>query len=134
VQKTQGHEKVIYGIGTDIIEVKRIKKAVVRFGNRFIRRIFTEHEIRYCENKANSFQHFAVRFAAKEALLKAIGIGLRDGILWRQIEIRNDDLGKPQMFCSGICKKKLNELHVKSLHVSLSHIEKYGVATIILEN
>ena len=125
---------MIYGIGTDIIEVKRIKKAVVRFGDRFIRRIFTEYEIRYSENKANSFQHFAVRFAAKEALLKAMGIGLRYGILWRQIEISNDDLGKPQILCSGVCKKKLNELHVKRLHVSLSHIEKYGIATVILES
>ena len=125
---------MIIGIGTDIIEVKRVKKAAIRFGDRFIQRIFTEYEIGYSENKANSFQHFAVRFAAKEALVKAMGIGLRDGILWRQIEIRNDDLGKPQIFCSGICKKILNELHVKSIHVSLSHIEKYGIATIILES
>lgn len=124
---------MIIGIGTDIVEVKRLQKAIERFGDRFIRRVFTENEIKYSEGKASRFQHLAVRFGAKEALLKAMGTGLRDGILWHEIEIRNDELGKPKIFCSGKCLQKLNDLDVENIHVSLTHAEKYGVATVILE-
>ncbi len=124
---------MIIGIGTDIVEVKRLKNAVERLGDRFIRRVFTENEIKYSEGKVSRFQHLAVRFGAKEALLKAMGTGLRDGILWHEIEIRNDDLGKPTIFCFGKCLEKLNELQVENIHVSLTHAEKYGVATVILE-
>ena len=119
---------MIIGIGTDIVDVQRMRQAVERFGDRFIRRVFSENEITYSEGKVNRFQHLAVRFGAKEALLKAMGTGLRDGILWHEIEIRNDELGKPKIFCLGKCLEKL-----KHIHVSLSHTEKYGVATVILE-
>ena len=124
---------MIIGIGTDIVEVIRLQKAVERFSDRFIGRVFSENEIKYSQGKMNRFQHLAVRFGAKEALLKAMGIGLRDGILWHEIEIRNDKLGKPKIFCFGKCLEKLNELEVKHIHVSLTHTEKYGVATVILE-
>jgi len=124
---------MIIGIGTDIVDVKRMQNAVERFGDRFLQRIFTENEIKYSEGKISRYQHLAVRFGAKEALLKAMGTGLRDGILWHEIETKNDKLGKPTIFCSGICLEKLNELQVDNIHISLSHTEKYGVATVILE-
>jgi holo-[acyl-carrier protein] synthase len=124
---------MIIGIGTDIVEVQRLQQAVERFGHRFIRRVFSENEIKYSEGKVNRFQHLAVRFGAKEALLKAMGTGLRGGILWHEIEVRNDELGKPKIFCHGKCLEKLNELGVKHIHVSLTHTEKYGIANVILE-
>jgi len=124
---------LIFGIGIDLVEVDRLNKSVEKFGDKFLNRLFTENEIKYCQTKFNCYQHFAVRFAAKEALLKAIGTGLRDGITWHQIEIINDKLGKPLILTHGKCYQILQKLAVKNLELSLSHTKHYGAAVVILE-
>lgn len=124
---------MIFGIGIDLVEIDRLKKSVVKFGDRFLNRLFTENEIKYCQSKSNSYQHFAVRFAAKEAFLKAIGTGLRDGITWHQIEIINDKQGKPSILTHDKCHEILEKLDVRNPKLSLSHIRQHGIAVVILE-
>jgi len=124
---------LIFGIGIDLVEIDRLKKSVVKFGDRFLNRLFTENEIKYCQSKSNSYQHFAVRFAAKEAFLKAIGTGLRDGITWHQIEIINDKQGKPSILTHDKCHEILEKLDVRNPKLSLSHIRQHGIAVVILE-
>lgn len=124
---------MIFGIGIDLVEIDRLKKSVEKFGVRFLNRLFTENEIKYCQTKSNAYQHFAVRFAAKEAFLKAIGTGLRDGITWHQIEIINDNLGKPSILTQGKCHEILQKLDAKNPKLSLSHTRHHGIAVVILE-
>jgi holo-[acyl-carrier protein] synthase len=124
---------LIFGIGIDLVEVDRLRSSVKKFGDKFLNRIFTENEIKYCQTKFNSFQHYAVRFAAKEALLKAIGTGLRSGMTWHQIEIVNDTQGKPSIMTYGECQKILQKLEIKKIELSLSHTKDHGVAFVILE-
>ena len=124
---------MIFGIGIDLVEVDRLKKSIEKFGDRFINRLFTENEIKYCQTKLNSFQHFAVRFAAKEAFLKAIGTGLRAGMTWHQIEIINDEQGKPSILTHDECYKILQKLDIKKTELSLSHTNQHGIAVVILE-
>ncbi|MDD5259802.1 MAG: holo-ACP synthase [bacterium] len=112
----------ILGTGIDIIETKRIKK-VIASNKTFLKRVFTVREIDYCEGKANKFQHYAVRFAAKEAILKALG---SKGIALIDISIKNLDNGKPEAVLSG----KLKNLG-KNIVVSLSHCNDYAVAQAI---
>lgn len=121
------------GIGIDIVEVKRIKEAVEKFSDKFLQRIFTNRELDYCERKFNRFQHYAVRFAAKEAMVKAVGTGLRNGITWHDIEVLNDGFGKPAIASYRKNKQLLKLLHVKHVHVSLTHSELFGAAVVILE-
>ena len=126
---------MIFGIGIDIIEVDRIGKQVSNSANTFIRKIFTEKEIAYCESKMkNKAQNYAARFAAKEAFFKAIGTGWRDGFKWQEIEIENDDFGKPIIKLSGKLKKFVEENTILNIHVSLSHLNMIAVAVVILEN
>lgn len=112
----------ILGTGIDIIEVKRIKKVIA--GNKaFLARVFTPGEIEYCEGKANKYQHYAVRFAAKEAVLKSLG---SKGIALKDIGIRNLDSGQPRAVLAG----KLKKLE-KNIVISLSHSNDYAVAQAI---
>jgi len=112
----------IKGIGIDIIEVERIAKAC-RENEKFLHRIFTQKEIDYCLNKKNKYQHLAARFAAKEAFFKALGKRIR----WRDIEIINQSTGKPEI-------KILNpSISFQKIHVSLSHLDKYAVAIVVIE-
>ena len=124
---------MIIGIGIDLVEVDRLKRSIEKFGDRFLNRLFTENEKKYCQTKFNSYQHFAVRFAAKEAFLKAIGTGLRVGMTWHQIEIINNKQGKPTMMTHGKCHEKLQKLGITGLNLSLSHTKHHGVAVVILE-
>ena len=124
---------MICGIGIDIIEVARIEKLISGEKNRFRKLVFTDCENEYCEGKINKAQNYAVRFAAKEAFFKALGTGMRDGLRWKEIEILNDELGKPNIICAGVCQEKLNQFKVKHIHVSLTHTAEYGAATVILE-
>lgn len=126
---------MIVGIGIDIIEVARIEKQVEAESNSFIKKIFTNNEIEYCETKIkNKAQNYAARFAAKEAFFKALGTGWRDGLSWKDIEIENDELGKPAIFVNGKSKKLIEEKSISKIHVSLSHIKAIAVAVVILEN
>src|SRR6202158_3069059 len=92
---------MIVGTGIDIAEVPRIEASITRFGTRFLHRIFTEAEIRYCESKANRVERYAARFAAKEAAMKAIGTGWNHGVRWRDIEVARKPGGRPTLLLHG---------------------------------
>jgi holo-[acyl-carrier protein] synthase len=123
---------MIYGIGTDIIEVARIEKALSRDIG-FRDKIFTPGEIEYCEAKKNKYQHYAARFSAKEAFLKAIGTGWRFGVRFADIDIYHDELGQPHIRTSGIAKELTERLLISKIHVSLSHLKEMANAVVILE-
>ena len=91
----------IFGIGTDIINIKRMEKSITKNGDNFINKIFSKNEILYCKKKKNPFPFYAKRFAAKEALSKALGTGIRKGIKFKNIEITNDNFGKPSIELKG---------------------------------
>lgn len=117
--------------GTDIIEIERIKKAINDLGEAFINRIYTENEIKYCEEKKNAkYQHYAARFAAKEAVFKAISKLLNDkySMKWKNIEIVNDETGKPNVRILDTNIKKL-----KNIDISISHCKEYAIAMVIAE-
>src|SRR5271167_1820648 len=92
---------MIVGTGIDIAEVPRIRKSIARFGDRFLRRIYTEGEIRYCESKANRVERYAARFAAKEAAMKALGTGWNHGVRWCDIEVTRQPGGRPTLTFHG---------------------------------
>jgi holo-[acyl-carrier protein] synthase len=117
-------------IGTDITEVSRIKKLAETHAD-FISRIFTAREIKYCEGKKNKYQHFAARFAAKESVMKAVGRGWLQGINWTDIEVINHASGEPCINASGTLKTLMEEKHITSFSVSLSHCKEYAIAAVI---
>jgi len=123
---------MIFGIGTDIIEVERIRKQISA-QNKFKEKIFTSAEIEYCELKKSKAQNYAARFAAKEAFFKAIGTGWRGGLAFHEVEIVNDDLGKPEIVLSGKAAGFYNEKNFKKIHVSMSHIKDYACANVVIE-
>ncbi|MDP8262303.1 MAG: holo-ACP synthase [Candidatus Ancaeobacter aquaticus] len=125
---------MIVGIGIDIIENERIQNVIERHGEQFYKRIFTEHEIEYCKNqKKNALLHFAGRFTAKEAALKALGTGLTDGICWTDIEIENHLSGKPVLSFSGKAKEVYDKLGGHTVFVSISHSKGYSTSQVIIE-
>ncbi len=123
---------MIFGIGTDIIEVERIKKVMDRDIG-FRDKIFTSVEIAYCETKRHKFENYAARFSAKEAFLKAIGTGWRYGIGFSDIEVVNDDLGKPNIRTYGKATELMMANKISRMHVSLSHLKEISTAVVILE-
>ncbi len=125
---------MIQGIGIDIIEIERIKEAINKGGERFVRRVFTNLEINYCNKKRLKYQHFAVRFAAKEAVFKALGTGWQKGVRWVDVEIVNDKLGKPMINLFGKTKELAEKMKIKRIYISLSHSANYAIAQIIFEN
>jgi len=122
---------LIFGTGIDIIEVDRVEKQIANNG--FREKIFTEREIEYCESKKNNAQHYAARFAAKEAFFKAIGTGWRNGMAFNEIEILNNELGKPEVILHGKTKEFSEKQLINNIHVSLSHIKNFVNAIIVLE-
>jgi holo-[acyl-carrier protein] synthase len=122
---------MILGIGTDIAEVVRIAKSIEN--DLFKKRIFSETEIAYCNIKTNKAENYAARFAAKEAFLKALGTGLRGDITINEIEIVNDELGKPSILLLGNTAEYLSGKNIKHIHVSLSHTKDMAMATVVLE-
>jgi len=123
---------LIFGIGTDIIHVPRVERALERTEG-LKQTLFTPREIAYCESRGKSAQHFAARFAAKEAFLKAMGTGWRDGHRFNEIEILNDELGKPEALVHGEVQKYCDGQGVRRFHVSLSHTQDLAKAVVILE-
>ena len=125
----------IFGIGTDIVNIKRMEKSLRRNGNAFKKRIFSKNEIIYCERKKNPSTFYAKRFAAKEALSKALGTGIRKGIDFKNIEISNDNLGKPSIKLKGstanFLKKKIKTKKY-FIYLSLSDDEPWAQATVII--
>jgi holo-[acyl-carrier protein] synthase len=125
---------MIVGTGIDLAEVPRIAAAIDRFGDRFLRRVFTPDEIRYCDSKANRAERYAARFAAKEAALKAIGTGWNRGVSWVEIEIRREPGGRPTIVFHGKAADFAAKLGVKHAAVSLTHTKQTAMAQVILEN
>ena len=125
----------IFGIGTDIVNIKRIEKSLKQHGSKFKNNIFSKNEITYCEKKKNPVPFYAKRFAAKEALSKALGTGIRKGIEFRNIEIHNDSYGKPSIRLRGIVDDYLKKKIKKKkyfIHLSLSDDKPWAQATVII--
>src|SRR4051812_13918666 len=112
---------MIVGIGTDLAEVNRIQAAFDRFGDRFLKRVFTEVEIQYSMRKKNYTERLAGRFAVKEAGMKAIGTGWRQGVTWRDFEVANEPSGRPALRLSGVAAKIAEKLRAKRIAVSITH-------------
>jgi holo-[acyl-carrier protein] synthase len=125
---------MIVGTGIDIAEVPRIGEAIERFGDRFLRRIFTDGEMRYCASKANRVERYAARFAAKEAAMKALGTGWNYGVRWRDVEVTRQHGGRPTMSFHGKAGEFAAKLGVKNIALSLSHTADQAIAQVILES
>ena len=125
---------MIVGLGVDIAEVDRIEAAIRRHGEAFLKRVFTEAEIAYCERHRNRFERYAGRFAAKEAAMKALGTGWRRGVRWVDIEVTRNSAGKPSLALSGRAKEVADSLHVKHISLSITHSGNTALAEIIFEN
>jgi holo-[acyl-carrier protein] synthase len=123
---------MVRGIGIDILEIARMKKILER-DERFVQRIFTPEEIRYCNSKAAREQHFTARFTAKEAFFKALGMGWRNGMAWKEVCIENNRLGKPEIKISGITRDFFKKNSYREIHLSISHSREYAVSMVIIE-
>ncbi|MBW2195164.1 MAG: holo-ACP synthase [Deltaproteobacteria bacterium] len=124
---------MIYGIGTDIVQISRIDTAFKRWGGRFLRRVFTEAEIEYCNTKAQRVSHLALRFAAKEAFAKALGLGFRNGISFRQIEVVHTHNGSPALKLHSKSKDFCEKHGIERNFLSLSDDGDYAIAMVVLE-
>lgn len=118
----------VVGIGTDIVECLRVAKMIERHGELFLTRVFTSHEIEYCTARKAATQHYAGRFAAKEAVLKALGTGWTRGLHWRDIEVRNEMGGKPKIALSGAARELAEKLGIIEMHISISHCRTHATA------
>jgi holo-[acyl-carrier protein] synthase len=125
---------MIVAIGIDIVEISRIEQVITRRGDRFLGRVFTKSEIAYCEGRASRFASYAVRFAAKEAVMKALGTGWAEGIAWREIEVARGEAGAPVLNITGRALERLRALGALRAHVSLTHSGDTAVAQVILES
>ena len=118
--------------GTDIIEISRIKESVEKYGKSFLNRVFSDSEIEYCEQKGQAkYQHYAARFASKEAVSKMLGTGFNGTFSWIDIEVVNDEYGKPQINLYNGAKKIFEEEKLEKLDVSISHCKEYAVSMVI---
>jgi holo-[acyl-carrier protein] synthase len=124
---------MIVGTGVDLAEVARIRAAITRHGRRFIERVYTPSEIAYVERKANRFERYAGRFAAKEAGMKAIGTGWKRGVRWHDFEVANLPSGRPTLQLHGQAARIAHELGVKLISLSITHTAELGMAHVILE-
>lgn len=125
---------MIVGTGIDIAEVPRIRQSIERFGERFLRRIYTVGEMRYCDSKANRIERYAARFAAKEAAMKALGTGWNHGVRWVDCEVVRMPGGRPTIAFHGKAGKFAAKLQVKNAALSISHTEEHAIAQVILES
>src|SRR5271156_2147642 len=125
---------MIVGTGIDLAEVPRIRASFERFGERFKTRVFTPLEIAYVERKANRFERYAARFAAKEAGMKAIGTGWRHGVRWLDFEVTNLRSGKPTLRFHGVAARIAEKLGVRNVSLSITHTAELGMAHVILED
>ncbi len=125
---------MIVGTGIDLAEVERVRAAVERFGGRFLERVYTPAEIAYVERKANKFERYAARFAAKEAGMKAIGTGWRRGVRWQDFEVANQASGRPVLKLHGEAARIAAGLGVRAISLSLTHTAETGMAFVVLES
>jgi len=124
---------MIYAVGYDIVEVARVRRLIERYADRFLDRVFTAGEQEYCARFSDSYRHLAARFAAKEAVVKALGTGFTQGIRWRDIEVYNLDSGKPEIRLVGRAKEVADSLGISAVHVSLSHSRGMASACVVAE-
>ena len=124
---------MIFGIGTDLIEVARIAEKMEKKAG-FKELVFSADEIIYCEARTFKYEHYAARFAAKEAFLKALGTGWRSGTAFNEIEIYNDEEGKPELRFHGITATTVSELKLGKVLVSLSHLKTMACAMVVIEH
>ncbi len=118
----------VLGIGTDIVECLRIAQMIERHGDLFINRVYTDHEIEYCRARKAATQHFAGRWAAKEAVLKALGTGWRRGIRWRDVEVRNQESGQPTIAMRGGARDVVEQSGIREMLISISHCRSHATA------
>lgn len=122
----------VLGIGVDVVETTRMEESIRRHGESFLQRIFCEGEIQYCQALKFPARHFAVRFAAKEAVSKAFGTGIGEKIGWLDVEVRRKASGEPFIVLHGNALKLAERLHVVQTHISLSHSDHYSVASAVI--
>jgi len=123
---------VLFGIGIDIVETKRIEDSFEKFGESFRDRVFTAAEIEYCESMKNPLPHYAARFAAKEAVSKALGTGIAEGVSWQDIEVQRGESGAPSIQLSGEAKKLAEKESIIEVQISLSHSDHYSAANAVM--
>ncbi|MFQ5912522.1 MAG: holo-ACP synthase [Nitrospinota bacterium] len=123
----------IVGIGSDLLEVQRMAEVGKKYGDRIYRRLFTRAEIAYCESKGSPQEHYAARFAAKEAALKALGAGWARGVRWMDVEVVRTEKGPPTLLFSGAAKELAEALGVRRAHLSISHTRGLAMASVVLE-
>ncbi len=122
---------MIVGIGTDIVEIVRIGKMIERHGEMFLNRVFTDNEIRYCQRRKASYEHFAGRWAAKEAVMKTLGTGFTRGVGWQDIEVTNHKSGKPVIELRGGARDMAESMGIEDMMITISHCRAYATATAI---
>jgi holo-[acyl-carrier protein] synthase len=125
---------MVLGLGTDLIETKRVQESIERFGERFLERVFTMGEIAYCRRKKNASESFAARFAAKEAGAKALGTGISRGVNWKELEVRREVSGKPTLHLSGRAAELAEAMGVRRLQLSLTHSRELAMAVVVAED
>jgi holo-[acyl-carrier protein] synthase len=125
---------MILGTGVDLAEVRRIRASIERYGDKFVRRIYTPREIAYVERKANKYERYAARFAAKEAGMKAIGTGWSSGVTWQDFEVANLPSGRPTLKLHGRAAAIAVRLGVQAVYLSITHTAELGMAHVILES
>ena len=114
-----------------MVECSRVNDAVQRHGERFLHRIFTDTELEYCRGRKREIEHLAGRFAAKEAVLKLLGTGWKNGINWTDVEIRNEPSGRPLVHLSGRCRELADAMGLASILISISHISTHAIASAV---
>lgn len=124
---------MIVGVGVDMVEVARLEAALGAWGARLERRLFTPAEVTYCRAQRRAGPAFAARFAAKEALAKALGTGLAHGVRWVDVEVRRDGQGRPVLALAGAARAEAEGRGVRAAHLSLAHDGGYAIAVVVLE-
>jgi holo-[acyl-carrier protein] synthase len=125
---------MVLGLGTDLIETRRVQQSMDRFGERFLERIFSAGEIAYCKRKKNAAESFAVRFAAKEAGAKALGTGISHGVSWKEFEVKREVSGKPSLHLTGRAAELAGALGIKRIQLSLTHSREFAMAVVVAED
>ncbi len=124
---------MLIGSGIDLVEIERIAQSVERYGERFLRRIYTENEISYCQRKRSSAESFAARFAAKEAGAKALGTGISRGVTWQELQVQRLPGGRPILVLRGRARQLADKLGVKTISLSLTHTSTLAMASVLME-
>jgi holo-[acyl-carrier protein] synthase len=124
---------MLIGTGVDLIEIERIAHSIGRYGERFLRRIYTDHEIAYCSSKRSSAESFAARFAAKEAGAKALGTGISRGVTWIEFQVARRPGGRPVLELRGRAALLAREMGVKTIALSLTHTGNLAMAMVMME-